>query len=766
LIGLFAGGCLAPDAKLCNNGLTCPESKACDEMHGGCVEPQQLTACDGLVRGDDCGIDGTDDGTCDMGVCLVKRCGDGFRRGNEACDGDEIMEGVECSDLGFYDTGVVPTCNDACSLDVDPATTVCTGYCGDGMLTPGVEVCEADVPLTSTCLDFGFITGGLECNDCRPYQRDCIPFGWQLRYFGGTVLDVHATGADDVWALLVDNFTYANTIVHFDGTTWSPVDLSACALDPMTEYLFDIWSPEKGVLFAEGGEALVRIMGTTCEKFHLPDPDNLSAVWASGPNDAWVATLDSVYQFDGTSFNLKLTLAPEDGNPWQIWGSGPSDVWVVLNGAFHSHRLAHYDGTTWQNGIDPGIPDAMSMWGTSSSDVYVGDGYSPQVAHYNGTSWSPLPSPPVASIFRGSAASDGKVYVSAYGGVVAMYDGVSWTDMGAPASGELWAGPGGDVWLATGASGAVARFTGSGHVATTSNTYRQALAVKTTTEAYSLTYVPGPSGDLQLEHWDGTTWQIDSAVPAPGDVTYTPTGKVMAVAWHNLSGSANNGLWIRDLNGAWSHPANVDEGLNLSVVADDNVWILNFGNVTYAATVMHWTSPSSVTTFGIQKPVGAFVNASYADIWAFSNTNIYVVGSSQTNGVNTPIVMHSNGDSTAAWTSETIQLTNDSLDKIWAHSPTDLYAISHLGKLIHSTGNGTWEVMDTPPGLKVYDVYGAPDDLFIATDNQLWRFDGVRWEPVSLDAPVIARQVMTVGSVIVALDIAGRLHRIVRLVPW
>lgn len=771
LVGVLAGGCLGAGGTLCDNGRTCPDNLACDETHDACVEPSQLTSCEGLGSGEDCGIHGTDDGLCDQGICIVKRCGDGYRRGNEACDGDDVPMEASCKDLGFYDSGA-PKCNDACSFDVNPETTVCTGYCGDGMLTPGIEVCEADVPLTSTCLDFGFGTGGLECADCRPDQRDCVPFGWQLTNLGASVIAVHASAADDVWALLVDTFTYENSIAHYDGTTWSLVDLSACALDPMTEYLFDIWSPAKGVLFAEGGEAVIRVTPTTCEKPAKPPglEGNYFTMWSPGATEVWAATVSNptsqVWQYDGANWNLKLSVPIANGTPWKIWGSGPTDVWVLLNSP---DSLAHYNGSNWQMAIDPGLSDPRSIWGSAANDVYVGDGQSTDIAHYDGLTWSAFPSPPatLAAILNGATASDGKVYVVGYGSHVVVYDGVSWTDIGAPSSGPLWAGPGGDIWQATGEAGSVAHFAGSGRVAASSNTARQALAMRTTTDAYSFTYVPGPSGDLQLEHWDGASWTIDPAVPAPGDVEFSPTGKVMAVAWHNLD-DADDGLYIRATNGAWSHPANVGEALEVSVVADDNVWLLGFGDIDNSANVFHWTSASSITRFEIAKPVGS-PTPSFADIWAFSNTNIYVVGYSQDSSVfpavNTPVILHSNGDPAATWTSETLPAINDSLDRIRPHSPTDLYVITHRGKLLHSTGDGTWVVMDTPPSLKVRDVSGPPDDLFIATDNQLWRSDGVRWEPVSLGAPVAASQVMLVGSVIVALE-GGTLHRIVRLTPW
>ncbi|HTR54449.1 MAG TPA: DUF4215 domain-containing protein [Kofleriaceae bacterium] len=80
---LACGGCLHDDLVACGN-MVCPAGKAC-APGGGCVDPDQLTACDGLQDGDPCTPASGAPGTCRGGVC-VQFCGDGIVEAGEQCD--------------------------------------------------------------------------------------------------------------------------------------------------------------------------------------------------------------------------------------------------------------------------------------------------------------------------------------------------------------------------------------------------------------------------------------------------------------------------------------------------------------------------------------------------------------------------------------------------------------------------------------------------------------------------------------------------------
>jgi hypothetical protein len=152
------GGCLAPGVTRCDD-LICPGGTVCDEVNGGCVLPEQLTACTDLQPGDPCDIAGDAIGICKGGVCVRAGCGDGFVRGAERCDGPLPDNQDDCTDHGFHLPGLV-TCASDCTFD----TSACSTFCGDGVAGGG-EDCDPPDLGGLDCRNFGFYDqAGLDCS--------------------------------------------------------------------------------------------------------------------------------------------------------------------------------------------------------------------------------------------------------------------------------------------------------------------------------------------------------------------------------------------------------------------------------------------------------------------------------------------------------------------------------------------------------------------------------------------------------------------------
>jgi hypothetical protein len=766
---LFVAGCLQTGTTLCEDGRTCPAGTECDDLHASCVEKSQLTRCKGLDDGLDCGIRGADDGVCDQGVCITKRCGDGYQRGNEACDGEDVPMTADCTKLGFYEPGR-PACNDACSFDVDPATTVCKGYCGDGELAPGIEVCEIDQPLVSSCVAFGFGAGTLGCVDCRADTNPCVSFGWQLEDVTGNPFDIRGTAIDDVWALSSVGGN-ANALAHWDGMAWTDVDLSGCQLAVDTsgeEFLRLLWTPAKGIVFAAGGKTLIRVMGGTCTKFKLPNPDfdDIQALWASSATDVWVGSFDQVWHWDGVMFTSILSTlqgTTHEGVTAAIWGSSPDDVWVTIDELYptYDQHLTHYTGGTWSAPIDPGFANPGELWGTSATDVYVGDRETGDIARYDGNNWMLLPRPPLVgnggyrAIYRGVTTSDGRIYVAGNGltrSYVLVYDGTGWADLAAPAGGlpALWATAGGNVFSNAPAAQKVARFTGSGRLDTPQSTvFGTNLIAYASDDAYAIR-------NGVVVHWDGGTWKSvfgDVVNLLVGGIALSPAGTAFAGV-----GSATpldkKGFYRRASNGTWTQEVVDEFCYAVWANADDDVWILG------SLEIMHWTSGSTVDKHsfntGASSPMGN-------DIWAASLTDVYVAADRQVASVNHGVMLHFDG---ANFTEQTLPAGVEQLDSVWGTSATNIYAISRDGLLLHSTGDGTWTAVTLPAGALANDVWGAAEDLFVASSVGLLHFDGKRWDPVSLGSEVNAVRVTGAGNAVHVIDGFAAFHEIIRLAPW
>jgi cysteine-rich repeat protein len=155
-----AAGCLDTRAGFCAEGLVCPTHLVCDDHHGICVLPDQLTACEDRADGRPCSFPGAPAGTylCDHGVCLPgDDCGNRTLDPGEQCDHD-ALGGATCVDFG-YSRPEGLACRADCRLD----SSGCAPTCGDGVHEPYEDCddgnlqrgdgCDADCGL-ETCVVF------------------------------------------------------------------------------------------------------------------------------------------------------------------------------------------------------------------------------------------------------------------------------------------------------------------------------------------------------------------------------------------------------------------------------------------------------------------------------------------------------------------------------------------------------------------------------------------------------------------------------------
>src|SRR5262245_32607457 len=98
---------------VCMDGRTCPAGTTCDDAHGQCLTPDQLTVRIGMMEGSRCNIAGAPVGTGRDGVCLHDVCGDDYVSVDETCDGQPA---ASCLGFGFQ-IGVLG-CSAYCGLDL------------------------------------------------------------------------------------------------------------------------------------------------------------------------------------------------------------------------------------------------------------------------------------------------------------------------------------------------------------------------------------------------------------------------------------------------------------------------------------------------------------------------------------------------------------------------------------------------------------------------------------------------------------------------
>ncbi len=147
----------------------------------------------------------------------------------------------------------------------------------------------------------------------------------------------------------------------------------------------------------------------------------LTDIWGASENSVWAV---------GHADVTKYTVWHWNGNGWQnrhlqfgvsysisaIYGFSANDIWMVGNSYSHTpsedfrNVIIHNDGGTWRLITEIDAPSCYSVWGTSSSDLFVGCD-SGLILHYDGGQWGKQTlSTPYAQIHSILGFSTNEVY--------------------------------------------------------------------------------------------------------------------------------------------------------------------------------------------------------------------------------------------------------------------------------------------------------------------------------------------------------------------
>jgi len=725
---LVVAACAKTQTVQCEDGRTCPANSACDELHHGCVDPEQLRTCVGRDQGADCLILAQTPGLCRDEICLLAGCGDGFRRDPEVCDGAELGVKNNCTDFEFYDSLELP-CNSACGYDFSS----CTGRCGDGMVN-GPELCDG-APPPKSCVDFGYGAGFLGCSQCGPGLQECKVIGWQLEYSSGTaLLDAHGTSDDNVYVV-------GGVLVHYDGVAWSNLDTSGCL--PGGGNFIGIWALAQDDAIAVGLAGsepfMLHVTATGCTKQVITtmQTPSVSRVWATSANDVYVVG-NGIHHFNGTTWtasNIGLQLN-------RIWGSGPGDVY-----AGGVTALLHGSGSTFSALTIPGVllGEVTALGGTSASDVYVGvreqNGTTNSLSRFNGATWTIILANASGEI-RAFGSGGGRIFI-APAPYIHTYDGSEWTELGANpqfagwAEG-LWVSPSGKLFAATIPAGVIATYPGAAWVDDSlgAGVSVERVSVRSSNEAVALT-----NGDV-VNRWNGLVWTNDSNTPGSGrDIWIDPSdGDTYLLT--------DAGLWRRPRLGGWPGTAEPSSpsGQTLYARTATDMWILADAQQTQ---LRHWDGAQvTCTTCVAPHQISA--------LWGSAADNVFAVGLEG-------MILRWNGSAWAPMTSG----TTVSLNAIWGSGPNDVYTAGNGGTVLHFDGT-SWNPVSVVAGLTFTSVTGlGPDDVFLGgTTGFLYHFDGTHWSPVRRQTNGFLRRLAAAGDTLFVAEDGGIIRRLMRTLPW
>ena len=159
------------------------------------------------------------------------------------------------------------------------------------------------------------------------------------------------TGPQDVYAIGSGQILEGNSFVHYDGESWSTVDVSPLQIRFGTA----LWGKGSQDIYAAGSFCPVS----------SPEP------------------CSALLHFDGTTWEL-VTL-PDVGGAGELliyglWGSGPSDVYAVGGSVFYVDGVPrpnprgiiyHFDGQGWTKMVSGAGARLSGVWGSGQDDVFV-----------------------------------------------------------------------------------------------------------------------------------------------------------------------------------------------------------------------------------------------------------------------------------------------------------------------------------------------------------------------------------------------------------
>lgn len=411
------------------------------------------------------------------------------------------------------------------------------------------------------------------------------------------------------------------------------------------------------------------------------------------------------------------------GGAWviaDIAATANDNIVAVLYAAVDGSRVKRWNGTTWMTVTDAPIGGELSAVRFRGTDLVVSNSLN-QSAIYDGTNWSLLTVPAsrtgTVGEFIGSIMNcNGQVYGSTYvGGRVFRLSGTSWTtigDYGASVVGssnsDLNCGAD-NVLRATGATGGIGRYTGSGWVwEIGSPSIERIVMVRP-----DLAWAAGGYG--MVRKWDGTRWTTEFSDATAGStdaavmkgLSVAVDGTVMAT--RSIDPVQSGAIYRRQSNGTW---------------ITDNV-------SGYCEAV--WAS-SSTHALAVGAGCGLRWNGTaWSSVTGLPTTSHAIDGSSPTNA----IAVGQNGSQSASsrwdgttWTPLTTPHVG-ALRAVRVASATAAYALGDLGVL---RWDGTqWNTVSLPIELSgilpFRDIsVNGPAEVYVLTSGAaLWRYNGSTW---------------------------------------
>ncbi len=384
---------------------------------------------------------------------------------------------------------------------------------------------------------------------------------------------VFSVSATDIWEVTNAGYVARNNPPNFGGLGFG-FTLQAGTIAPGAGFA-GLWGTASTNLFTNGpGAVLYRYDGTkwNANQTGVKDVVNLSKVHGTSGTDVWsVGQRGVIAHYDGAAATVKRGNIFSGPNMLGVWASGPNDAWFITNAG----TVVHYDGAAFTEStplVTGGGSGLRTIWGTSSSDIWVGggDGLSPVLMHYDGKAWALVKQAQffngfnIDTVYAGSKTSAFATGAPSLG--VEKWDGTSWkidttlATLNNPIS-ALWGSSDTNVLAIESASTKLWVYNGAAWtVDSRISAALYSLGGSSATDVWA-------GSSQSVYHFDGTTWTKTNLPQASGTI-------------NSVSSVSATDAWAVDQIGGTFHYdgtawKQMDIGISTASVAKINTFSVN-----------------------------------------------------------------------------------------------------------------------------------------------------------------------------------------------
>jgi hypothetical protein len=354
------------------------------------------------------------------------------------------------------------------------------------------------------------LAGSLGAAADTPSPVPALPAGSRLYgVWGSSANDVFVVGYDGANAALILHFDPAREAAGPGGAPWSIMNPGGSP-----HALNDVWGSSPSApaqassdVFAVGDfGTILHYNGTTWSPMSSGTSDQLVGVWGTGDVSGGTATDVFAVSNNGTILHYGGSVwstMPGNANGflYDVWGSSSHDVFAASG---HG-TILHYDGAAWSPMNSGASSNLLAVWGASGSDVFAVGGNG-TILHYD-----PARDTAQQAAVLGAAGPGGSRWSPMNSGVQIKLDGI-WGAPGSPPGNDSGTGGTGGVFV-VGNLGTILHYDPAREATGPGGTTWSAMKSGTTDR---LTAVWGSSGSdvyavgehATILHYDGKAWAV------------------------------------------------------------------------------------------------------------------------------------------------------------------------------------------------------------------------------------------------------------------